>query len=785
MAHINSNQEMQSLQEHSEHTFTAIKEYAAARGLTNCMKLTAFLHDCGKASKEFQKYITKVAMENIFLPKVNHSSAGAQILLEVCRSYSDMSECLVKLMLANAIVSHHGLCDFINVHGDNALRSRCYPEKALDMEHITAFMNDFISTEELENLFRAAHKELSVYLAHFMKQKTAQDAKDYYFYIGALQRLLMSLLIHGDREDTRNFMEHTQTIVYTEDTIWQAATDKLESHLAEITANSSFNPINELRASISDQCKAFSSHSPGIYRLSCPTGSGKTLASLRYALHHAKKYHKKHIIYVVPFKTILEQNAEVMKQFFNEDLVLEHHSNIIPSQYTDYDYYSSSWNKPVILTTAVRLFDVMFKDRTTDVRRFHQLADSVLIIDEAQKIPVQTISMFNEMMNFLAYNCNTTVVLCTATQPLLETTTYPIKLASESEIVKQTKEMQEQFKRVHIEDACRRGGYSIADLSDFIFQKLQPGCSMLVIVNTKAEALNLYRACEQHHEIDGLHLYHLSTSMCPEHRHLTLEDLKEHMEQKDTVLCIATNLIEAGVDIDCDVVIRSLCGLDSILQAAGRCNRNGKNSELGTVYLINSNEEHIEKLKDVRKGQNETDILLSQLHASKEGNRVDELLTLPFIRQYYDSYLFDRRQDTEYSTKIENRKVSLFDLFSRIGSKNESDDLAHPCLGHALKSAGEKFEMIDSQSIGVLVPYKDGEKLINQLNSSISNAEKYALLDKTQRFMVNVYEHKYKELEKEDMIYKLEFNGMLVLRDGFYNKDTGLEVRKELEDMFV
>ena len=133
------------------------------------------------------------------------------------------------------------------------------------------------------------------------------------------------------------------------------------------------------------------------------------------------------------------------------------------------------------MTTAVRLFDVMFKDRTTDVRRFHQLADSVLIIDEAQKIPVQTISMFNEMMNFLAYNCNTTVVLCTATQPLLETTTYPIKLASESEIVKQTKEMQEQFKRVHIEDACRRGGYSIADLSDFIFQKLQPGCSMLVL----------------------------------------------------------------------------------------------------------------------------------------------------------------------------------------------------------------------------------------------------------------------------------------------------------------
>ena len=158
LAHINNKQEMQSLQEHSVNTFTAIKEYAAARGLTNCMKLIAFLHDCGKASKEFQKYITKAAMENIFLPKVNHSSAGAQILLEACRFYNNMSECLVKLMFANAIVSHHGLCDFINVHGDNALRSRCYPEKSLDMNHITTFMNDFISTEELEKLFRAAHK---------------------------------------------------------------------------------------------------------------------------------------------------------------------------------------------------------------------------------------------------------------------------------------------------------------------------------------------------------------------------------------------------------------------------------------------------------------------------------------------------------------------------------------------------------------------------------------------------------------------------------------------------
>ena len=786
LAHINNNHEMQSLQEHSINTFAAIEEYAAARGLTNCMKLAAFLHDCGKASEEFQKYITKAALENIFLPKVNHSSASAQILLEAFKSDHDQIDIITKLMLAQTIVSHHGLNDFIDVNGINRLQKRCYPEKELDMEQISRYLNEITSQNDLSVLYEAAKKELHHYVTAFVKQNTSVDFIDILFYLGALQRLMISILIHGDREDTRNFMEHTDTIHYQEDVLWKKASEKLECYISEITAKSAKNEINALRASISDQCRDFGSKPPGIYRLSCPTGSGKTLASLRYALQHAQAYHKKHIIYVAPYKTILEQNAEVMKQFFSEDIVLEHHSNIIPSEYTDYDYYSSSWNKPVILTTAVRLFDTLFKDRTTDVRRFHQLADSILILDEAQKIPVKTVFMFNEMMNFLAYNCNTTVILCTATQPLLERTEYPIRLSADSEIVQQTEELQKQFKRVHIEDACRRDGYTMTDLSDFIFQIINPGNSLLAIVNTKAEALNLYHACLQHHEVKDIYIYHLSTAMCPQHRHDKLTELKKHIINKDTVLCVATNLIEAGVDIDCDFVIRSLCGLDSILQAAGRCNRNGRNKELGTVYLVNSSEEHIEKLTDVRKGQEETNILLAMLRKTKEENNVDELLSISFIEKYYEAYFFRRAHDMKYSTVIEGRKVTLFELYTQRGhTMKHLEELTHPYLGQALKSAGHKFEMIDSDSIGILVPYGYGAELIVQLQSSISNTEKYALLDQTQRFMINVYENKYKELEKEDMLIQLEFNGMLVLKDGFYKEDVGLEIRKELEDLFI
>ena len=515
LAHINKELQEQSLQEHCVNTYEAIKEVASERKLTHCLKLAALLHDCGKASEAFQQYLMKAVQENIILPKVNHSSAGAQILLETCKLYNSSDDTLAKLMLSQTIVSHHGLNDFLDLNGNNKLQKRCYPEKVLDMDHIKSYLEETTRMQDIIKLYEEAREEIFQYVRNFTKLNRTNDCKDVLFYLGALQRMLISLLVHGDREDTRNFMEHTQTVCYQTQDLWQEASEKLESYLSDITANATANEINALRASISEQCKGFGARAPGIYRLSCPTGSGKTLASLRYALQHAQRYHKKHIIYVAPYKTILEQNAEVLKQFFAEDSVLEHHSNIIPSEYTDYDYFSSSWNKPVILTTAVRLFDVLFKDRTTDVRRFHQLADSILIFDEAQKIPVKTVFMFNEMMNFLAYNCNTTIILCTATQPLLEKTKYPIQLSSEPEIICQTEALQKKFKRVHIEDACRKDGYTMLDLADFIFQKMIPGNSLLTIVNTKAEALSLYHACIQHQEINDhpliiLTLYYLS-----------------------------------------------------------------------------------------------------------------------------------------------------------------------------------------------------------------------------------------------------------------------------------
>lgn len=779
LAHINIEGNTQSLKNHCESTFAQIQHAAAARGLSHCMELIAFLHDIGKASDEFQEYLQKAATGIHNSNKIPHSFAGGQVVVELFDKYAIHIESLAVFMLAQTIVSHHGLTDFISPEGDNKLYQRCFPKHHPEMKNMHAYLSHTYNEEELVQLCKLASEEIHSYSARFITQK---NLKYFTFNIGALQRLMISLLMHGDREDTRNFMEKTQTIEYHEDYVWKDASSKLEEHLQNLHANAEKTKINQLRAFVSEQCASFGIQPTGIYRLSCPTGSGKTLASLRYALKHAAIYHKKHIIYVAPFKTILEQNADVLRQFFSEDMVLEHHSNISPSDFSDYSYFTTSWNKPVIMTTAVRLYDTLFKSRSSDVRRFHQLADSILIFDEAQKIPVDIVYMFNEMMNFLTDYCNTTIILCTATQPLLEKVAYPIHLSKPTEIVQMPVNYQEDFQRVHLVNACKRGGFSMQDLADFIYQKTKTAKNILIIVNTKAEALDLYHLCKQRNESENVEVFHLSTNMCPAHRNDVLKEVTASFETDKTSICIATNLIEAGVDLSADIVIRSLCGLDSILQAAGRCNRHGSNEHMGIVYLINSNEEHIQKLKDVRKGQEVTKILLEQLRKQKNDTCVDELLTESYIQRYYEQYFFDRRNDMDCKTDI----GSLFELLSRSHvTAFDHANFTHFLLCHAMKSAGDVFDTMDSNTIGILVPYGYGKELISLFQSQMSNAEKYKLLDKAQRYMVNVYENKYQDLIKEDMIEELEFNNLLVLREGFYKDDTGLEMQKELDDLFV
>lgn len=785
IAHINTQQEEQSLIDHSRNTFKEVKVHAESLHLKNCLELISLLHDCGKASNDFQNYIKKAASGEKISNKVNHSSAGAQILFDICKNQNDKLDTTFKMMLAQCIVSHHGLCDFIDAENNNKFEKRCYPKNELQLKSVWSYFDQHHSREDILELYSNAKIELLSYFQQFFKfdKKSEIEKIECNFHIGALQRLLLSLLIHGDREDTRAFMDN----ITNEDTIhvmkiWDTSIINLETYISLLQDASAKTKINDLRKYISETCKTASNKTPGIYRLSCPTGSGKTLASLRFALNHAKSYKKKHIIYVAPYKTILEQNADVLKKFFKQDEILEHHSNIV-SENESYDYYCSNWSKPVIMTTAVRFFDTLFCDKTTDIRRFHQLANSVIIFDEVQSIPVKMIHMFNCMMNFLSKYCQATLVLCTATQPLIEKVKHPIQLALDPDIIHNVEKLTTDFKRVHIENACRNGGYSMEDLSEFIFQKITPENSILVIVNTKQDAIDLYHACQQQ-EHEGILLYHLSTKMCPEHRSCVFKRIKENLGKKP-LLCISTNLIEAGIDLSFDIVVRSLCGLSSILQSAGRCNRHGNNNTLGSMYLVNSNTEYIDKLPDVKKGKENMQSILSSQHLNKEGANVDELLSLKQINEYYQMYFFNRRDEMSYEKNIIGKP--LFELIARRADKEipVPSNLYSIYLGHALKTAGKTFQSIDSNTVGIIVPYRRGAELIQLLNGSISNTEKYKLLDEAQRYTINVYDNKFKHLSDNGVLKQIDFNGLYVLKDGYYKDDIGLDIHKELDEMFI
>lgn len=776
LAHMNRLGQKQTLKEHSTNTYRVIEESASKLNLSCCMTLIAILHDCGKVSDDFQRYLERAVAGEQHLSKVNHSSAGAQVLFTLFKDHKSQLDNFVQILMAEAIISHHGLCDYIDTTGINTLHKRCYPSVEIPLDKVMEYLKCNYDLEWIEELYSKAKEEIGAYLTMFQKDKNCSDDRETSFYYGALQRLLLSMLIHGDREDTRAFMDDIPLYLDNNATSdWDTAIEKLEDYITSLNKTTEKNKINALRSQISEECLEASDRLCGVYRLSCPTGSGKTLASLRFALHHAKKQKKKRILYVAPYKTILEQNADVLKQFFAADEVLEHHSDMIPKDRDEYNYYCSNWQKPVIMTTAVRFFDTLFSDRTTDIRRFHQLADSVIIFDEVQSIPVRTIYMFNVMMNFLAKYCGTTLVLCTATQPLLEKVKYPIRLSENPDIVHNISKLSSEFKRVKLIDCCRTEGYSMSELPDFIFQNIKEKTSILTIVNTKSDALKLYKACQEHNEIEDIDIYHLSTNMCPEHRNVILKEAKDLLGKK-TIICISTSLIEAGVDVSFDIVIRALSGLSSILQAAGRCNRHG-GERLGTVYLVNSNSEYVDKLRDTKKGQDVIKQQLALLHRKSIGDTVDELLEVESINRYYRQYFFDRRNEMEYTTEVGGFHVRLFDLMSKKAVKEPVPNEHYSVyLGHALKTAGCKFKFIESNTIGVLVPYGRGEELITMLSSDMDNRDKYKILDEVQRYTINIYENKYKEFIKKGVIRQLEFNGMLILEDGYYEEDVGVSV---------
>ncbi|MBQ7933087.1 MAG: CRISPR-associated helicase Cas3', partial [Clostridia bacterium] len=449
------------------------------------------------------------------------------------------------------------------------------------------------------------------------------------FLCGLIVRLLTSAVMEGDRRDTAEFMDGAVFPPEADRSLWQKLLAKTESELKSLSSSA---PINEARRKISDICREAADKPSGIYRLNVPTGGGKTLTALRYALAHSEKYNKKRIIFTFPLLSILDQNSSVIRKYVGSDYVLEHHSNVIqeknsPEKLEEYELLTETWSSPIIVTTLVQLLNTMFDGKTSYVRRFHALTDAVIVIDEVQTVPGKMLSLFNLAISFLAGVCNTTTLLCSATQPCLEEMIHPIRTEIH-DIVPYDPVLWEVFRRTDIRFA---GGYRIDEIPTFANSVLADTDSLLIVCNKKSESEAIYHAMKN----SDYNIYHLSASMCMEHRRKTLKDLQNSLENTDKkTVCVATQVIEAGVDISFGAVVRLTAGMDSIIQSAGRCNRHGESDQVAPVYIVRALDENMSHLQEIRMAQQATESLLDAYEASPEEYGSD-LSSNKAIHYYY------------------------------------------------------------------------------------------------------------------------------------------------------
>lgn len=782
-AHIrrdeNGTIERQTIEEHCRHTAEIASELLKPIGAGKAAYLAGYLHDMGKCKKEFQEYLEKSFKgESVARGSVIHTFAGVKYVLDKYhRNESEMG--IIAEIIAYAIGAHHGVFDIDMEGKENGFNyrlkatdigyeesKRVFFEKCLDAKKIDALMVD--STNELWEII----SEKIFYLSN-KKNETEADT-EIAFHMGLLERLILSSVIEGDRSDTASYMAgEPYHIRKTID--WEKYLTGMERKLEQFSYE---REIDQARKKISDKCRDFAYEKGGIISLNVPTGGGKTLASLRYALAHAAKYKKWHIVFTIPLLSVLEQNAAVIHEWIEDDsIILEHHSNVLTDEANnenngEREALMESWDAPIIITTLVQLLNTMFSGKTSSIRRFHSLVDSIIVIDEVQTVPLKLLSLFNLAVNFLANVCNTTVILCSATQPELAKTEHPL-LIEPVEMVPYSKEIWDVFKRTDITDG---GDMTLEEVPDFAVGLLGSVRSLLVICNKKDEAEYVFNELLK----KGYDCYHLSASMCMEHRRATLKEVADDLKNADIehpVICVSTQVIEAGVDLSFETVIRFAAGMDSIIQAAGRCNRNAENKGISKVFVILLKGENLTKLQDIKRGKDATISLFYEYTRNPYKFSCD-LSSQMAIKTYYGIF-YDEHDKGSMNYPIKGKGCTLYDLLS-LNTKYCTEDNGY-YYRQAFKMAGNNFTVFEDDSIDAIVPYGEGKNIITQLCAIDKNNFMGAkrLIKKAAQYSVSIYKYQQRELERTGGLYWLCGDSVAVLADENYDMKTGFTMKSQ------
>ena len=779
-AHIGKDR-IQTCNEHCRKTADYAQSDLSDAGLGKSAYLSGLLHDCGKFTPEFDEYIHKAAAGcSVKKGSVIHTFAGVYFLMNKYHNSNVPGfQELTAELLSYAIGAHHGLFDCYDEKSENGYLHRLNRQPDYEIRAIENFHRECSSVQEADQLFSESCKEITKTYQRLLAIPNVKN-EELQFYAGMLARLLSSAVIDGDQRDTAEFMSGTDFSKHTSGNqeIWNCALTSLEEKLS---AFSSDTEIQKARGELSDYCKSFASRPSNIYRLNLPTGAGKTLSGLRYALTHAIKYDKKRIFYIAPLISILDQNAKVIRESVgNDDIVLEHHSNIIMDQDDEeesnrYHLLAETWDSPIIVTTLVQFLNTLFNGKTCCIRRMKSLCKSVIIIDEVQTVPTKMLTLFNLAINFLSTVCDADILLCSATQPCLEKTNHQL-LVSPDEAVPSYKwnDYRKIFRRTDIIDS---GRMSLEDeVPSFIQHLSEQYRSILVVCNTKKEAADLYRSIREQFSIK---CYHLSSGMCMAHRRIVLEQMQNDLQEGISLICISTQVIEAGVDISFSAGIRLTAGLDSIVQTAGRVNRNGENDDFAPVHVIGCINESLSHLREISEAKNATDILLAEFDESPVSFEND--LSSKSATDYYYETLYRSMKSGQQDFPIKN-KPSLFDLLSEnykplqfVDDKEKNSFFMH----QAFAQAGSLFKALDDNTETLLVPYEEGIKIIAELSDEESEfdfTKRKKLLNQAKKYSVNIFDYQIKKLEEAGAIRRICDGSVLVLcNETFYNDDTGLD----------
>jgi CRISPR-associated endonuclease/helicase Cas3 len=795
----------QTLQQHLQGVAGLSRLAAAKVGLAEAGELIGLLHDLGKYSKEFQDYINS-ALGNIDPDaddyvdakgkkgKVDHSTAGAQAIWNTLAQQGQL-QAITAQILALCIASHHsGLIDCLESDTKTVIRDKFSGrmQKTEDRAHLQETLSKM--DVEIQQRFRqligspALHEAVINKLTEIGKQNKGSGLTAS-FKQGLLVRLLFSCLIDGDRVDTADFENPiaAQKRLQGRYTSFGKLIDRLETKLASFKADTA---VNKIRKRISDDCLRKASHQPGIFTLSVPTGGGKTLASLRFALNHAQTHGLERIIYVIPFTSIIDQNAEETRKILEPagsgdegNIVLEHHSNLTPEEQTwKTKILSENWDAPVVYTTMVQFLETLFGSGTRGARRMHQLSKAVLIFDEIQTLPINCVHLFNNAIHFLVDHCGSSVVLCTATQPLLHEVDAKkgrIELAPGSEMMPAVNELFADLRRVEVIDRQKIGGWNLYEVAALALAEIGEMGSCLVIVNTKRAAQAIFELCQQGTDIP---VFHLSTSMCPAHRKAKLDEVRALLAADADVLCISTQLIEAGVDVDFGAVIRFTAGLDSIAQAAGRCNRNGKRPHQGRVSIVNPADENLSMLPSIEEGKRQTERVLRDFNKDPQQFDGGDLIGPTAMARYFRYYFFERQDEMAYPVSSIGWDDNLLQLLSTNKNLLDNYERVHKAkpgiyFRQAFMTAAKAFKAIDAPTRGIIVPYGErGKEIITALCAAYEPDKQFGLLREAQQYTVNVFPNLLAALVDAGAIHNVQkdVDILYLMRAGFYSSDFGL-----------